>query len=224
MEHPGHWSSSLRPSIKRHLNDFPSEWRVLQMQTRHHSSFALLFGVMLSVILAACGGSSSSTSSGSSPGTPCKNTSAPTLNLAPATTQLASFSEAYQHTARAATALKNVSIGFGYIPDIQFSPFYVAQSKGYYQSFGLNVTFHHGFVTDVIVSMVNGNDTFFLATGDEELVARSKNRPVVDVATIYQRYPVSLIVPATSSICTLPAIKAHTLAYPRPFVPPTSGL
>ncbi|HLX59515.1 MAG TPA: myristoyl transferase, partial [Ktedonobacteraceae bacterium] len=29
--------------------------------------------------------------------------------------------------------LTNVSIAFGYIPDIQFSPFYVAQSKGYYK-------------------------------------------------------------------------------------------
>src|SRR5260370_16228907 len=115
------------------------------------------------------------------------------------------------------TALKNVSIGFGYIPDIQFSSFYVAQSKGYYQSFGLNVTFHHGFVNDVIVSMVKGNDTFVLATGDEELVARSKNLPVVDVATIYQRYPVSLIVPASSSICTLAHIKGHTIGYPGPF-------
>jgi NitT/TauT family transport system substrate-binding protein len=115
------------------------------------------------------------------------------------------------------TALKNVSIGFGYIPDIQFSPFYVAQSKGYYRAAGLNVTFHHGFVNDVIVSMVQGHDTFVLATGDEELVARSKNLPVVDVSTIYQRYPVSLIVPANSSIHTLADIKGHTIGEPGPF-------
>jgi NitT/TauT family transport system substrate-binding protein len=161
----------------------------LQMQTRHHPSFALLF-VMLSVILAACG-AGASTGSGSS-GAP--------------------------------TALKNVSIGFGYIPDIQFSPFYVAQSKGYYRTAGLNVTFHHGFVNDVIVSMVQGHDTFVLATGDEELVARSKNLPVVDVATIYQRYPVSLIVPANSSIHTLADIKGHTIGYPGPFGATDIGL
>src|SRR5690348_809377 len=116
-----------------------------------------------------------------------------------------------------ATPLKNVSIGFGYIPDIQFAPFYVAQSKGYYQAAGLNVTFHQGFVNDLIGSMVLGHDTFVLATGDEELVARSKNLPVIDVATIYQRYPVSLIVPANSSICTLADIKGHTIGNPGPF-------
>src|SRR3989441_13282889 len=97
-------------------------------------------------------------------------------------------------------AERNVSIGLGYIPDIQFAPFYVAQSKGYYKAAGLNVTFHHGIVPDLIGSMVAGHDTFVFAGGDEELVARSKNLQVVDVATIFQRYPVGLIVPAASPI------------------------
>lgn len=116
-----------------------------------------------------------------------------------------------------ATPLKNVSIGLGYIPNIQFSPFYVAQSKGYYKAADLNVTFHHGFVNDLIGSMVLGHDNFVFATGDEELVARSKNLSVVDVATIYQRYPVSLIVPANSTIHTLADIKGHTIGEPGPF-------
>ncbi len=116
-----------------------------------------------------------------------------------------------------ATPLKNVSIGLGYIPNIQFAPFYVAQSKGYYKAAGLNVTFHHGFVNDLIGSMVLGHDNFVFATGDEELVARSKNLPVIDVATIYQRYPVSLIVPTNSSIHTLADLKGHTVGEPGPF-------
>lgn len=113
--------------------------------------------------------------------------------------------------------LTNVSIAFGYIPDIQFAPFYVAQSKGYYQQAGLNVTFHHGFVNDLIGSLVLGHDTFVFASGDEELVARGKNLPVIDVATIYQRYPVSLIVPANSTIHTLADLKGHTIGEPGPF-------
>src|SRR5260370_153665 len=38
--------------------------------------------------------------------------------------------------------LKNVSVGLSYNPDIQFAPFYVALSKGYYKAAGLNVTFN----------------------------------------------------------------------------------
>ncbi len=113
--------------------------------------------------------------------------------------------------------MTNVSIAFGYIPDIQFAPFYVAQSKGYYKAAGLNVTFHSGLVNDVIGSLALGHDTFVFATGDEEMVARSKNLPVVDVATIYQRYPVSLIVPANSPIHTLADFKGHTIGEPGQF-------
>src|SRR5215472_1352502 len=122
------------------------------------------------------------------------------------------------------STLKKVSIGLGYIPDIQFAPFYVAQSKGYYKAAGLDVTFHHGIVPDLIGSMVLGHDTFVFAGGDEELVARGKNLQVVDVATIFQRYPVSLIVPANSPIQTLGDLKGHTIGVPGPFGSTYTGL
>ena len=160
------------------------------MHTRHRLSLCaslLMLVALLSLTLAACS-SSVSPAGGNTP------SSTPTPGQ-----------------------LTNVSIAFGYIPDIQFSPFYVAQSKGYYKAAGLNVTFHHGFVNDLIGSLALGHDTFVFATGDEELVARSKNLPVVDVATIYQRYPVSLIVPANSSIQTLADIKGHTIGEPGQF-------
>src|SRR5713226_5003375 len=80
-----------------------------------------------------------------------------------------------------ATPLKNVSIGLDYIPNIQFAPFYVAQSKGYYKAAGLNVTFHHGIVPDLIGSMVAGKNDFVFAGGDELLVARDKNVQAIDV-------------------------------------------
>ena len=113
--------------------------------------------------------------------------------------------------------ISNLSIGLGYIPDIQFAPFYVAQSKGYYREAGLNVTFHHGIVNDLIGSMVLGKDNFVFASGDEVLVARSKNLKVIDVSTIFQKYPVSLIVPANSPIKTLADLKGHTIGEPGPY-------
>ena len=115
------------------------------------------------------------------------------------------------------TGQSNISIGLGYIPDIQFAPFYVAQSKGYYRDAGLNVTFHHGIVNDLIGAMVLGKDNYVFASGDEVLVARSKNLKVIDVSTIFQKYPVSLIVPANSPIKTLADLKGHTIGEPGPY-------
>jgi NMT1/THI5 like len=148
------------------------------MHIRHRPFFLLsisLLFILLSVMLAACGGGSSSGSVGSSTSTACKTANHTTgvLGHTTAATQLASFSEGFRQTASATTTLKDVSIGLGYIPNIQFAPFYVAQSKGYYQAAGLNVTFHHGFVNDLIGSMVVGHDNFVFASGSEQKSAGS---------------------------------------------------
>lgn len=108
----------------------------------------------------------------------------------------------------------SVSIGLGYIPDIQFSPFYVAVKKGYYTAAGLNVTLNHGIVPDLFAEMMANKDTFVFAGGDDTLVARSKHLPVVDVSTLYPSYPISLIVPANSPIQSLAEIKGHTIGLP----------
>lgn len=132
---------------------------------------------------------------------------------------LASCGQVVSGTANSSTptSLKKVSIGLGYIPDIQFAPFYVAQTQGYYRNAGLDVTFHHGIVNDLIGSMVLGRDNLVFASGDEELVARSKGLKVIDVSTIFQKYPVSLIVPAESTIRTLADLKGHTIGEPAPY-------
>jgi NitT/TauT family transport system substrate-binding protein len=119
---------------------------------------------------------------------------------------------------------KKVSIGLGYVPDIQFAPFYVAKSKGYYAAAGLDVTFNHGIVPDLIGSMIAGKSDFVFASGDEMLVARDKQLKVIDVATIFQKYPVSLIVPADSPIKTLADLKGHTIGVPGAYGATYTGL
>ncbi len=121
-------------------------------------------------------------------------------------------------------ATKDISIGLGYIADIQFAPFYVAQSKGYYRAAGLNVTFNQGIVPDLIGSMAAGKNTFVFAGGDETLQARDKGVKAIDVATLFQKYPVSLIVPADSSIKTLADLKGHTIGVPGPYGSTYTGL
>ncbi len=169
------------------------------MNNRHRFSNVMLFlslFLSLGTVLAACGGSATSVSSSSA-----------TATTSPSQTQ-------------------NVSIGLGYIPDIQFAPFYVAQSKGYYKNVGLNVTFHHGIVPDLIGSMVAGKNTFVFAGGDELLEAMSKNSSVkaVYAGDIFQQYPVSLIVPANSPIKTLADLPGHTIGVPGLYGSTYTGL
>jgi NitT/TauT family transport system substrate-binding protein len=124
------------------------------------------------------------------------------------------------------TPLKSISIGLSYNPDIQFAPFYVALSKGYYKAGGLNVTLNHGTVDTAFATLIAGKSTFAFAGGDELLGELNKNKDLqaVDVATVYQKYPVSLIVPADSSIKTLADLKGHTIGDPLGFGSTYTGL
>lgn len=190
------------------------------MHTYRRPDFVLSFLVLatlLGVLLAACGASTTS-GTGNTSTTGCKSSASAsgTANNVPVS-QPISFSSQSHKSGGAAKAVQNVSIGLGYIPDIQFAPFYVAKSKGYYSAAGLNVTLNHGIVNDLLGSLALGHDTFAFASGDELLVARSKNLPLIDVSTMFQKYPVSLIVPANSSICTLADLKGHTIGEPGPF-------
>ncbi len=121
---------------------------------------------------------------------------------------------------------QDISIGLGYNPDIQFAPFYVAQSKGYYKDAGLNVTFNHGIVPDLFGTMVAGKSTFVVGSGDEQLVAADKNKSLhlLNVGNIFQEYPASLIVPADSPIKTPADLKGHSIGETGPFGSTHTGL
>lgn len=190
------------------------------MHTHRHPSFMLSFllvSTLLGVLLTACGSSGTSSTGNSTSGGCKSSTNASSATNNTPVKQPVSLSEQDHKSGGAAKTLQNVSIGLGYIPDIQFAPFYVAKSKGYYSAAGLNVTLNHGIVNNLLGDLALGHDTFAFASGDELLVARSKNLPLIDVSTIFQKYPVSLIVPANSSICTLADLKGHTIGIPGPF-------
>jgi NitT/TauT family transport system substrate-binding protein len=86
-----------------------------------------------------------------------------------------------------------VTIALGYIPDVQFAPFYVAYNKGYYQAEGLDVTLRNGIVPDLVKELGAGenNVSFAAVSGDELIQARSQGIPVVQVMTWYRQYPVA---------------------------------
>ena len=108
-----------------------------------------------------------------------------------------------------------LTVGLTYVPNIQFAPFYVAQSLGYYRDAGLEVTFHHHAPgQDEFAALVAGQEDAIFAGGDEITQARAHNVPIVDVATVFTRYPVVAIVPSDSSIQSAADLRGHTVGVP----------
>ena len=108
-----------------------------------------------------------------------------------------------------------LTIGLTYVPNIQFAPFYVADSLGYYKDAGVSITFHHHAAgEDEFAALTAGQENMIFASGDEVLQARSHSVPIVYLAEVFTQYPVALIVPADSPIKTAADLKGHTIGVP----------
>ncbi|MDI3341182.1 MAG: ABC transporter substrate-binding protein [Sphaerobacter sp.] len=111
-----------------------------------------------------------------------------------------------------------VTIGLGYVPNVQFAPFYVADAMGYYRDAGIRVTFrHHTVGEDLFGAIIAGQEDVIFAAGDETLQARSRGVDLVYVAQVWNRYPVGLIVPADSPIASPADLKGRTVGIPGKF-------
>jgi NitT/TauT family transport system substrate-binding protein len=102
----------------------------------------------------------------------------------------------------------------GYIPDVQFAMYYVAQAKGYYKDEGLDVKIEHGFVTDAVVQVAQGRLTFANAAGDEILLARANQIPIKLVFQLFQQYPVAIFAKQSTGITKPEDLRGKTVGVP----------
>ena len=96
--------------------------------------------------------------------------------------------------------LQKVRLGVGFIPNVQFAPLYVAQSKGFYADEGLEVEIEYGYEDDFVALAAQGKREFAVASGDQIILARSQGLPITYVMKWYERYPVALVAPTSTGI------------------------
>ena len=114
-----------------------------------------------------------------------------------------------------AAELATPTIGLTYIPNVQFSPFYVAETDGTFTAAGVKPTLrHHGASEGLFTALAAGEEQFVIAGGDELLQARSQDLQLVAVAAYYRSYPVVIIVAADSGITTLAGLKGRKIGVP----------
>ena len=142
----------------------------------------------------------------------------PTTSPAPASSSPSSGVSTAPSTAPASSGAKTaISVGLGYIPSVQFAPFYYAQQQGYYDQAGLQVTFRHGTDYDVIALVGEGDLDLGLADGTSVIPAVSNGIPVIYVATIYGLFPSVVFAKKSSGIAAPKDLQGKKLGIPGKF-------
>lgn len=80
----------------------------------------------------------------------------------------------------------------GYIPNVQFAPWYVVEKKGYFDEQGLKVKLNWSFEVDGIKLAGANQADFAMLGGNQVIQARAQDVPLVYVANYYNAFPISI--------------------------------
>lgn len=107
-----------------------------------------------------------------------------------------------------------LKVGLGFIPSVQFAPFYLADQAGYYREAGLAVTFQNEIDPNLITLVGQGAVDVGLADGTSVIPAVSQGIPIRYVATIYARFPNVVFAKASSGIEAPADLRGRTVGTP----------
>jgi len=105
-------------------------------------------------------------------------------------------------------------VGLGYIPSVQFAPFYLAEKNGWYRDAGLEVTFQNKIDPDLVTLVGQGSVDLGLSDGTSVIPAVSQGIPIRYIATVYGSFPSVVVAKASSGIRTAADLKGRKLGTP----------
>lgn len=112
---------------------------------------------------------------------------------------------------------ESVRLGLGFIPSVQFAPFYVGIDKGFYAEEGINLELSHGFENDYLKLVGIDEYQFMIGSGDQVVLGRAQGLPVRYVMNWYSRFPVVIFSKADRAITQPADLAGKTIGIPGAF-------
>jgi NitT/TauT family transport system substrate-binding protein len=110
--------------------------------------------------------------------------------------------------------LTPIVLPLGYIPNVQFAPLYVADSKGYFAENGIEITFDYRPEIDAARLVGTGELEFAVISGEQLLLARAQELPLVYVFEWFQRFPVGIVALSEHGITEPDDLAGHSVGVP----------
>ena len=116
--------------------------------------------------------------------------------------------------------VQTVRVGLGYLPDVQFAPFYAASARGFYADEGLNAEFQHGFASELYPLLAQGKLDFVVGDAEDVITLRAQDpgrTPFVYVMALFQQIPNALFSLVEKGITTPTDLEGKTVGIPGLF-------
>ncbi|WP_425146106.1 ABC transporter substrate-binding protein [Deinococcus sp.] len=110
-----------------------------------------------------------------------------------------------------------MNIGLGYVPNVQFTPFYVADKLGYFKAEGLNVKYQHGYISELMPLLLQGKLDFVVGDPEDAIFAKVQGADVRYVMAMYQKVPVTVFSLPAKNISSVADLKSKVVGIPGPF-------
>ncbi len=111
----------------------------------------------------------------------------------------------------------HIRLPMGYIPNVQYAPFYAGVEEGFFEEVGLEIEFDYSYETDG-VALVGANELqFSLVSGEQVPIARAEGLPIVYVMAWYGQYPVAVIAKSDQNLKTPQDLAGKRIGLPGLF-------
>ncbi len=110
-----------------------------------------------------------------------------------------------------------IALGVGFIPNVQFAPFYVGIEKGFFTENGIELSLEYGFENDYLKLVATDEMQFMIASGDQLVLGRAQELPVRYVMNWYTSYPVTVFAKTDAGIHRPEDLAGRRVGVPGPF-------
>jgi len=114
----------------------------------------------------------------------------------------------------AAAVKTKVRLPMGYIPNVQYAPYYVAVEKGYFADEGIQLEFDYKFETDGVKLVAANELPFAVVSGEQVVLARAQGLPVKYFSEWYRQFPIAIFSLKDKNILKPEDLKGKTIGLP----------